>query len=227
MDDRELREEIREARLEAAPFAAAMFFANLALALGSWRAGWELFGDPDWWIWLGVSTPSLLLTVVFALGMRSAAFDHISREVVIGLLTLVGIGAATGIACVIVSLLHWRPEGVQLLASAAVVLFTNVLSFGLIFWEVDGGGPVARALADDRGRPDFQFPQDENPHLARPGWTPHLFDYVYVSATNSIAFSPTDAMPLTDRAKLFMGLEAAISAMTVLIVAARAINVIA
>ena len=100
-----------------------------------------------------------------------------------------------------------------------------MLTFGLFFWELDSDGPVARRLATSREHPDFQFPQDENPQLARAGWAPALVDYVYVSVTNSIAFSPTDAMPLTHRAKLFMGLEAAVSALTVLIVAARAINV--
>jgi hypothetical protein len=225
MGDRELREAIREARLEAAPFAFAMFAANLGLAIVSWKAGWELFGRPDWWLWLVVGAPSLLLTVVFALGVRGA-LDRLGREAAIVLLGLVALGAAGGIACVIVSLVNWRPEGAQLLASAAVVLFTNVLSFGLVFWELDSGGPVARALATGRSQPDFQFPQDENPELARSGWTPELFDYVYVSTTNSIAFSPTDTMPLTRPAKLFMGLEAAISATTVLVVAARAVNVL-
>jgi hypothetical protein len=81
-------------------------------------------------------------------------------------------------------------------------------------------------MASSRMQPDFQFPQDENPGLARPEWSPALVDYVYVSVTNSIAFSPTDAMPLTHRAKLFMGLEAGLSALTVLVVAARAINIL-
>ena len=77
-----------------------------------------------------------------------------------------------------------------------------------------------------RSTPDFQFPQDENAHLAAPGWAPRLKDYLYVALTNSIAFSPTDAMPLTHRAKLFMGVESLIAAVTVLIVAARAVNIV-
>ena len=86
---------------------------------------------------------------------------------------------------------------------------------------------MRRALAGtSRGTPDFQFPQDENPELAATGWGPRLNDYLYVALTNSIAFSPTDAMPLTHRAKLFMGFEALIAAVTVLIVAARAVNIL-
>ncbi len=74
--------------------------------------------------------------------------------------------------------------------------------------------------------PDFQFPQDENPGLARPGWYPRLEDYVYVALTNGIAFSPTDAMPLTRWAKGLMALDAIISVGAVLLVAARAVNVL-
>jgi hypothetical protein len=73
--------------------------------------------------------------------------------------------------------------------------------------------------------PDFQFPQLENPQLAAPGWYPKLFDYLYISFTNSIAFSPTDAMPLSRRAKALMLAESAASAVTVLLVAARAVNI--
>ena len=110
--------------------------------------------------------------------------------------------------------------------SAGVVLFVNMITFGLVFWELDSGGPVARALQDKRAEPDFQFPQDENPQLAAPGWAPELNDYLYVALTNSIAFSPTDAMPLSHRAKLVMGVESLVSAVTVLVVAARAVNIL-
>jgi uncharacterized membrane protein len=65
----------------------------------------------------------------------------------------------------------------------------------------------------------------ENPELAAPGWYPQLFDYIYVSFTNSVAFSPTDAMPLTRRTKLMMLSESAVSALTILLVAARAVNI--
>ena len=215
----------REARREAAPFAAMIFGANVALALVSRRAGWELFGSDDWWIWLVVSAPSAVLVAMFWIGPGRMGLGERRRELAIGLLTLLGLGTAAGILCVVVTLAHWRPGGLQLLASAGVVLFTNVVTFALVFWELDDHGPVARRLAPKREHPDFQFPQDENRELARPGWAPALVDYVYLSVTNSIAFSPTDAMPLTHRAKLLMGLEAGVSALTVLIVAARAINV--
>ena len=95
----------------------------------------------------------------------------------------------------------------------------------MLFWEFDRGGPIRRQAPDPPPR-DFQFPQDENPALAEPAWHPRLADYVYISFTNSIAFSPTDAMPLTRRVKMMMLTESAISATTVLLVAARAVNIL-
>jgi hypothetical protein len=221
----DLRKERREARGEAAPFAGAILVANLLLAVGSRRAGWELFGARIWWLWLLLAVPSALLCLTLVLGPRRVGLEEAQRRVAIGLLGLLGLGTATATLCVVVSLARWTPTGPQLLASALVVLLTNVVTFALVFWELDDGGPVARSVSP-RAHPDFQFPQDENPGLARARWGPALVDYLYLSVTNSIAFSPTDAMPLTHPAKLFMAIEAAISATTVLVVAARAINVL-
>ena len=55
---------------------------------------------------------------------------------------------------------------------------------------------------------------------------PRFEDYLYVAMTNGIAFSPTDAMPLTLSAKRLMALESLISVAAVLVIAARAVNVI-
>ena len=116
-------------------------------------------------------------------------------------------------------------SGGQLLMSGAVLWLTNVIVFGLLYWSLDAGGPRARAKRGRR-RPDFWFPQDDNDRLAHTGWHPRLEDYAYVALTNGIAFSPTDAMPLTRRAKTLMGLDALISVGAVLLVAARAVNVL-
>jgi hypothetical protein len=224
--DDQLRGERREARLEAAPFAIAILVANVLLALGSRSAGWELFGSKNWWIWLLLAAPSALLCLTLLVGPRRVGLERAQREAAIALLGLLAVGTAAATACVVISLTRWAPTGPQLLASAVVVLLTNVITYGLVFWELDDGGPVRRA-SSRREHPDFQFPQDENQGLARPKWAPALVDYLYLSLTNSVAFSPTDAMPLTHPAKLFMGIEASISMTTVLVVAARAINVLA
>ena len=118
----------------------------------------------------------------------------------IGLLGLVWFFNVLGVVVLVISLVSHTAvhiTGRQLLMSGGVVWLANAIAFGLAYWELDSGGPVARALAEDPRKPDFQFPQDENPQLAREGWAPLLMDYFYVSLTNSMAFSPTDAMPLT------------------------------
>ena len=95
----------------------------------------------------------------------------------------------------------------------------------LWFWELDGGGPIARRKNPD-GRRDFAFVQMTDPDLKYPGWTSEYFDYFYVSCTNSIAFSPTDTLPLSRMAKALMALQSALSAVTLLLVAARAVNIL-
>ena len=112
-----------------------------------------------------------------------------------------------------------------LLARAASVYVTNIIVFGLWYWEWDRGGPVARARARRR-YPDFLFPQMTQPDLAPPEWTPKLLDYLYLSFTNATAFSPTDVMPLARWAKMLMMLQAAISLLTVAMVVARAVNIL-
>ena len=103
-----------------------------------------------------------------------------------------------------------------------VVWLSNIITFGLLFWELDQGGPRRRA---ERGRrePDFQFPQDMTGEV---GWSARLSDYLYVSLTNAIAVSPTDTMPLTRRAKGLMAVESLISYAVVILVVARAVNVL-
>lgn len=118
-------------------------------------------------------------------------------------------------------------NGTTLLGAAAGVWLTNTVVFGLLYWELDRGGPLgrvgARAAPD---HPDLQFPQDTAPDTAAPGWRPAYIDYLFVSLTSSTAFSPTDTLPLTHRAKLLMGSQSLISLLTVGLVAARAVNVL-
>jgi hypothetical protein len=143
----------------------------------------------------------------------------------VGLLACVSAANALALVALIGSLLSGQEKsGPELLLKAVTVWGTNVMAFGLWFWGFDRGGPIRRREAVPPP-PDFQFPQLENPQLAQPGWYPRLLDYVYISFTNSIAFSPTDAMPLTRWAKLLMLAESAISAVTVLLVAARSVNI--
>lgn len=113
----------------------------------------------------------------------------------------------------------------QLLLSGADIWLTNVIVFTLWYWELDRGGPVARAHAP-REHPDFLFAQMDSPELAPPDWEPGFVDYMYLSFTNATAFSPTDVLPLSRWAKLTMMVQSAVSVVTVALVIARAVNIL-
>ena len=128
-------------------------------------------------------------------------------------------------------------DGPTLLLSALQIWVTNVIGFALLFWELDRGGPVVRTQRSREHLPpaDFRFPQDED-HDASPevaahsskssNWLPGFVDYFYFSLSNSMAFSPTDTMPLTHRAKLLMGLEAFAGFVLLALVIARGVSLL-
>ena len=101
----------------------------------------------------------------------------------------------------------------------------NVVVFALWYWELDRGGPVARAQATSQ-YPDFVFPQMLTPELAPTHWESAFVDYLYLSFTNATAFSPTDVLPLSRWAKLTMMVQSAVSLATVALVIARAVNIL-
>jgi len=114
-------------------------------------------------------------------------------------------------------------NGKQLILAAINIFLTNIIIFGLWYWEMDGGGPGARREAKKHER-DFLFPQTDNADFPR--WQPTFIDYLYVAGTNATAFSPTDTMPLSRRAKMLMFAQALISLVTIALVAARAVNIL-
>ncbi len=116
-------------------------------------------------------------------------------------------------------------DAAVLLGSGGAIYITNVLAFALWYWELDRGGPFARYTGDNP-YPDFLFPQMTDPDKAKPGWHPTFVDYLYVSFTNVVAFSPTDTMPLSRWAKLLMSVQALVAMSTLALVIARAVNVL-
>lgn len=219
-----MREETIESRWEATAAVVLVIALQVALAFVSHKEDWEL----SWWVWLVPVVGEVALLVPLAWGPPRRRLEQIGhrRTAALGLLTVVSLANGLMLVALLASLVTGSEEsGGELLLKGAAIWGTNVISFGLAFWFLDRGGPVRR-LEPDPPFPDFQFPQHENPRLAPPDWHPRLLDYLYLSFTNSIAFSPTDAMPLTRSAKVLMLLESAISATTVLLVAARAINIL-
>jgi hypothetical protein len=113
----------------------------------------------------------------------------------------------------------------ELLRVAAVVWISSNIAFGLLYWELDAGGAAARA---HRRSPnlDFAFPQQLSEAIALPNWRSRFIDYLYLGFTNATAFSPTDAMPLSARAKIAMTAQSLISLALLSLVVARAVNVL-
>jgi uncharacterized membrane protein len=147
------------------------------------------------------------------------------RVVGVALIALITVANVVSLIELINALLYGTKAGGRSLVYASVpVWLTNVIVFGLWYWELDRGGPAARQLPE-HPRPDFLFPQMSTPGSA-PGWTPDLLDYLYTSFTNATAFSPTDTMPLTAWAKLLMMLQSLASLVTVAVVISRAVNIL-
>jgi hypothetical protein len=112
----------------------------------------------------------------------------------------------------------------ELVLTGAVLWSQSVGVFGMVYWEIDGGGPIERAIrGTGTGWSDFMFPQQQPDVIAR--WNPSFGDYLYVSLTNATAFSPTDTMPMSHRAKLVMGVQSVTSATIVGVLVARAVNI--
>lgn len=116
--------------------------------------------------------------------------------------------------------------GTTLLLDALNIWVTNVIVFALWFWSTDRGGPPTCGLVK-RAHADFLFPQMTLLDREVRDWLPGFVDYVFLAFTNATAFSPTDTLPLTQRAKLLMMAEAMISLLTIALVAARAVNILA
>jgi uncharacterized membrane protein len=140
------------------------------------------------------------------------------RRASLGLIGLIGVGNATTLGYLIHQLLYaGTVTGRPLLYAAFDIWVTNVIVFALLYWELDGQTIEVT---------DFAFPQNSDPEVKAKGWEPRFTDYLYVAYTNASAFSPTDTMPLTRRAKLLMLLQSAVSITTLLLVAARAVNIL-
>lgn len=148
------------------------------------------------------------------------------RHATIGLIALVTLANVTSMVLLVHHLLVAKvSQGRPLVYSAVAVWLTNVIVYGLWFWEVDRGGPHRRA-SGAKLQPDLQFPQMENPQLAPEHWRPRFTDYLYTSFANGTSFAPADAMPLTLRMKALFTTESIVSLVTIAIVAARAVNIL-
>ncbi|WIX76754.1 hypothetical protein QRX50_35725 [Amycolatopsis carbonis] len=181
----------------------------------------------------------VLLVPLIAINPRRVTRQtRLSRVLSLALVVVVALTNLGALALLIHDLLAGAASnGQALLLGALQVWLTNVIAFGLAYWELDRGGPVKRTQASRNDLPlaDFRFSQDENADTVeevadgssvKSDWVPALMDYLYVSVTNSTAFSPTDTMPLSARAKALMAVQSVAALLTSLLVIARAVGVL-
>jgi uncharacterized membrane protein len=168
----------------------------------------------------------LELLLVFGIGYtgprrhKEAATTHQTISVL--LIGLVSIANAGQLALLIRALIDGTDlPGKSLLTGALAIFITNIIMFGLWYWELGSPGLSGHHEGDQDEH--FQFPQNQT----NKSWRPTFSDYLYISLTNSTAFSPTDTLPLTHAAKALMSAQALISLLTVVLVTARAVNILA
>lgn len=162
-----------------------------------------------------IITLEVLLLLILSVFLFPVA---VRRVLAIFLIALISIANIISLG-VVINLLFTSAhiDGRQLLISSVAIYITNIIVFGLWYWELDN---TRIDIAD------FQFPQKSIGQGKEQSWVPTFFDYLYVSVTNATAFSPTDTLPLTHRAKLLMTIQSIASLIAVALVAARAVNIL-
>ena len=150
---------------------------------------------------------------------------RIETIALLAFLLLTGFALIANLKLLLFQMIH-RSGGLNsltLLESSVAVWVSNLLLFSLAYWRMDRGGPEARANQVST-KPDWFFPQEGATDKAANNWRPTFVDYLFLAFCTATAFSPTDVMPLTSRAKVLMMVESAISLVTIIAVVARAIN---
>jgi uncharacterized membrane protein len=161
-----------------------------------------------------------------------------SRWLSISLGLVLVLGNLVDMGSLIFDLVSGSTLGYLILLTALQVWVANIVAFAIVYWEMDRGGPVSRGTQprEKLGRPDFKFVQDDNADSVTEirnqsseiaDWRPGFIDYLYLSLTNMTAFSPTDTMPLSSRAKMLMGLQSVCGFILLALVIARSVNILA
>ena len=201
------------------------FAAALVVIAGQTWVFYSLGFQP---VWVFAAVSALLLLVSIATyESRWNEPPHLMRQLSAGLIGVLVVATAAGIVLLVRGVfVGSRLDALGLLVAGCTLWVVNVAMFALAYWELDGGGPEAR-VKRDHPLPDLVFPQQQanGPGLAPHGWHPRFSDYLYVSLTAATAFSPTDAMPYTRKAKLVMGIESTMSFAIFAMLVARAVNV--
>jgi hypothetical protein len=172
--------------------------------------------------------PWLLLALVLAMLVVMGVAEYrglrrVTRLLSVTVTTAITLAVAFSATFLVVQALESRADPFGLLADALVLWIANILAFALWYWELDGGGPDRR-LPGHYVSHDFVFPQRSLGDAASAAWVPGLIDYLFLSFSTAMAFSPTDTAVLSRRAKLLMMAQTVISLLCVVVLAARALN---
>jgi hypothetical protein len=143
----------------------------------------------------------------------------------IGLISAVNASAAVRLVAGIIGSAKFSNDANILLASGGAIWLSNVIAFGLWYWDLDRGGAAARARGSG-SQPAFVFPEMTNAQYVRADWYPRFMDYLHLSFTTATAFSPTDVSAIRPWAKLMMMAEEAISLVVAVLVISRAVNIL-
>src|SRR5690348_4878009 len=156
---------------------------------------------------------------------RDKRWLRVLTATLIGVITLVNFGSAFRLILGIFTIESYTKSAGVLLRSGAVIWVTNVIAFGLWYWDLDRGGAAARAHGSTI-RPAFVFPEMSNPELVAERWYPSFVDYLHLSFSTAMAFSPTDVSAIRPWAKLMMMAEEALSLVIGILVIARSVNIV-
>jgi hypothetical protein len=156
---------------------------------------------------------------------RQKTWLRVLTGVLIGVITVVNAGSSVRLVYAIITTEPFTNDANILLASGGIIWLTNMIAFGLWYWDLDRGAVAARALGTSTS-PAFVFPEMLNPGLVRDSWYPSFVDYLHLSYSTSMAFSPTDVSAIKPWAKLMMMAEETISLVVGILVVARAVNIL-
>jgi hypothetical protein len=202
-----------------------IFVAALLVIVGQTWVAHSLALRP---VWAFPAISTVLLVASIAVYESTESPGPAARALSYAFVVVLVIANAASLALLVHGVFVGSALGPAGLLAAGVALWVvDVAVFSLMYWEIDGGGPESRADGYEGRYPDLVFPQQQADQqgIASPTWKPSFFDYVYVSLTSAVAFSPTDVMPYTMRAKLVMGAENLLAFATLAVVVARAVNI--
>lgn len=156
---------------------------------------------------------------------RNSTWLRVMTGTLIGLISAVNATAAARLVAGIINAEKFSTDANILLASGGAIWLSNVIIFGLWYWDLDRGGAAARARGSGP-RPAFVFPEMTNAEYVGPDWYPKFVDYLSLSFTTAMAFSPTDVSAIKPWAKLMMMAEEVISLLVAILVVSRAVNIL-